>query len=158
MPLDRRTLLKALAATAAAIESAQPVAVALAAPPPTAGLAPAQFAALSAGLTGYPVEDKALSARMLAAFATPARRSGLKQLARVADAASPGNLDAAIRAAGLDAIANELVAAWYSGLVKTPQGEKVVTYTGAMMWTAMKYAKPMGVCGGPFGYWSGPPR
>lgn len=154
MPIDRRTLLKALAATAAAIETTQPLSVALAAP--TAAPA-AQFAALSAALTGYPVEDKALAARMLAAFTTPARRVGLRQLMRVAAASTPDKLDAAIRAAGLDDLANELVGAWYSGVVKTPQGEKVVTYTGAMMWTAMKYTKPMGVCGGPFGYWSGPP-
>jgi hypothetical protein len=156
MPIARRKFLKALAVTAGAIQAARPWSVAFAVSAPAVGTAASQFATLSAALTGYPI-DPQLAGRMSAAFATPARRAGLRQLARVAAASAPAQLDAAIRAAGLDGLVNDLVAAWYSGVVKTPHGEKVVTYTGAMMWTAMKYTKPMGVCGGPFGYWSGPP-
>jgi len=49
------------------------------------------------------------------------------------------------------------VAAWYSGVVTTPQGPKLVLYTQAYVWSAMTYSKPMGVCGGVTGYWANPP-
>ena len=61
-------------------------------------------------------------------------------------------LDAAIAAKKLDKIANDLVAAWYSGMVDG----KVVLYTDALVWSAMTYSKPMGICGGVTGYWAEP--
>jgi hypothetical protein len=151
MPIARRTILKALAC-AAAVSEAGPAASA------NAAVTPAEFAALSATLTGYPAADPALGARMMAAFATPARRSALGHLARIAAATPAAGLDAAIRANRLDGVANDLVAAWYSGIVASPHGDKLVTYADAKMWAAMNWAKPMGVCGGPFGYWANPPR
>ena len=156
MPIARRMLLKALAAAVASVEgfAAQPAVAAASNAPAT----PAEFAAVSAALTGYPAVDAALAKRMQTAFATPARRAALGQLARLAASTPAAELNAAIRDKGLDTIANELVAAWYSGVVSTPKGAKVVAYTDAMMWTAMSYTKPMGVCGGPFGYWAKPPQ
>ena len=154
MPIARRTLLKALASAAAVIEAGQAAAAASG----NAAITPAEFTALSATLTGFPAADAALGARMLAAFATPARRAALGNLARLASTTPAAGLDAAIRAQKLDSVANDLVAAWYSGVVASPHGDKLVMYTDARMWAAMSYTKPMGVCGGPFGYWANPPK
>ena len=67
-------------------------------------------------------------------------------------------LDPVLHAQGLEAIANELVFAWYSGVVKNGDSEQIVLYADALVWTAMTFSKPMGLCGGAFGYWSDPPQ
>lgn len=47
---------------------------------------------------------------------------------------------------------------WYSG-IRTRNGEQeVVTYTDALLWEALDYTKPQGVCGGDTGYWSEAPN
>lgn len=145
--VDRRTVLHALAALAAAPAIAQGTAA------PNA----AQFAALSAALTGYAAPDAQTAAAMQKAFATPARRTQLAALAKLVASTNPADLDAALRAATLDALANDLVAAWYSGIVTNGSAQQLVLYTNAYVWTAMTYSKPMGVCGGVTGYWAKPP-
>jgi hypothetical protein len=117
-----------------------------------------QFATLSAKLTGYPPGDPTVAATLLAALATPSRSASLKQLAALVSVTPDAQLDSALRAQGLDAIANELVAAWYSGVVKNGDSEQLVLYTDALVWSAMTFSKPMGLCGGAFGYWSSPPQ
>jgi len=120
-------------------------------------LSVAQFGALSAALTGYPVPDADTLGKMMRAFVTPARRAEVVALAQLVAATPPGQLDAALRERKLDKVADALVAAWFSGVVVTPQGQKLVLYTEAYVWSAMTYSKPMGVCGGVTGYWSSPP-
>lgn len=181
MDVDRRALLRALgalpalgarpvwaAAGAAAAGSAAALAGAATATTGktgTTGTTIAQFAALSATLTGYPAGDPAVAAKMLKAFATPARRAALRALATLVAATPAADLDAALKASKLDGIANDLVGAWYSGIVTNPggpdgapRGQVLVLYTNAYVWTAMTYSKPMGVCGGPTNYWSQPPQ
>jgi hypothetical protein len=154
MPLDRRTLLKILASSAVAghLLRAPMLASAAVSEADVHG-----FAALSLRLTGYPPDDLEFTSRMFAAFGTPAKKSALAQLSRLLADTPDAGIDAAVQASGLEPLANELVAAWYSGIVKTPQGDKLVAYTSAMMWKAMSFAKPMGVCGGAFGHWAEPP-
>jgi hypothetical protein len=153
--IARRDLLQALSgATALALAGrAAPV---LAQGASTIGVA--QFGALSAVLTGYPAADAATNARVLRAFATPARRAQLAALAKVVAATPAAGLDAAISAQKLDGIANELVGAWYSGVVTNGKARTLVLYTGALVWTAMTFSKPMGICGGATGYWANPPQ
>jgi hypothetical protein len=154
MPIDRRRLLQALSGLSAwTLATRTAPALAQGASPLTA----AQFAQLSAMLTGYPAADAATSAKMQRAFATPARRNALAALARVVAETAPGDLDAALRAQKLDAVANDLVAAWYSGVVTTGKNQQLVLYTEALVWRAMTYSKPMGICGGITGYWANPP-
>jgi hypothetical protein len=117
-----------------------------------------QFAKLSAALTGYPAGDPGVAARVLKAFATPARRASLAKLVALAAGTPAAELDAAIRTQGLDTIANELVSVWYSGIVRNGKAAQLVLYTDAYVWNAMTFSKPMGVCGGPTGYWSTPPQ
>jgi hypothetical protein len=150
MHATRRTTLRALCALAS---------TALAGPAPAAGpaLTAAAFGTLSSTLTGYPVADPDTLGRMMRAFVTPGRRAQVKELAQVVAATPAADLDAVLRARKLDGVANELVAAWYSGVVTTAKGDALVLYTDAYVWTAMTYSKPMGVCGGVTGYWSTAP-
>jgi hypothetical protein len=141
--IDRRTLIQSLAALGATALAPHALA--------QAGDASA-FAKLSAALTGYPQPDSATAAKLMRAFATPRRAASLRALAALAASTPAGELDAAIAARKLDQVANDLVAAWYSGMVDG----KVVLYAEAYVWTAMTYAKPMGICGGVTGYWADP--
>lgn len=150
----RRQLLRALAG-ASALGLAGGSLAATGAPALTA--AQRDFAALTSGLTGFPPPSPDVAAKMYRAFATPARRAQLAALARVVAATPPAGLDAALKTGGLEALANELTAAWFSGIVNGAKGQQVVLYVDAYVWTAMTFSKPMGQCGGALGYWSTPP-
>lgn len=155
MTVDRRALLKALSGVAAGALAAHAApALAQAAAAPSA----AQFGKLSAALTGYPEADAKTVAQMFRAFATPQRRAALAALAEVVAATPAAGLDAALAARKLDGVANDLVAAWYSGIVANGARQTLVLYADAYVWTAMTFSKPMGVCGGPTGYWANPPQ
>ena len=124
---------------------------------PSATSAAARFAATSAALTGYPATAADDAAKMLAAFATPERRAALSRLHALVTGTPAAGLDAALHAQGLATLANDLVAAWYSGVVTQGKQQKLVLYADAYMWSAMSFTKPMGVCGGVTGYWADPP-
>ena len=141
--IDRRALLQAFAALGAS---------ALAPGVHAQGVDASAFAKLSAALTGYPQADPATAAKVMRAFATPQRAASLRALMTLAASTPASDLDAAIAARKLDKVANDLVAACYSGMVDG----KVVLYTDALVWSAMKYSKPMGICGGLTGYWADP--
>jgi hypothetical protein len=153
MILDRRGVLQALSAFAASTLIPAP---ARAASGTTVSVA--QFARLSSALTGFPPGDPAVAAKLLAAFATPSRRADVARLARVTSEHTGEDLDAAIRANGLDPLAKDLVSAWYSGVVGGGESARLVLYAEALVWSAMTYSKPMGFCGGPPGYWASPPQ
>ena len=125
--------------------------------PPALRPSSADFGDVCAALTGYPAPSAEDAAKMLAAFGTPQRRAALTKLARVVNETKPVELDAALRANGLDGLAAELVAAWYSGVVTPGTTSRVVLYADAYMWSAMSFTKPMGRCGGMTNYWADPP-
>jgi Membrane bound FAD containing D-sorbitol dehydrogenase len=153
MAVDRRRMLQSILGAILAASGAR-------ARPATARDAPqsnASFGAVSAVLTGYPAPSDADAAKLLGAFGTPPRRDALTRLARVVSHVSSADLDVALRAQGLDGVANELVAAWFSGLVTQGATSKVVLYGDAYMWSAMSFTKPMGRCGGVTNYWAEPP-
>ena len=117
----------------------------------------AHFGDVCAALTGYPAPSDEDAAKMLAAFGTPQRRAALTRLARVVSSTKAAELDAALRAQGLDGLADDLVAAWYSGVVAQDATSRVVLYADAYMWSAMSFTKPMGRCGGMTNDWADPP-
>ncbi len=150
MPIDRRTLLKSLAAIAALLASGRASA--------QSSLSAAQFGALSTTLTGNTPSETADVARMFAAFATAERRAALTKLAHIVAQTPAPELDSALRSNGMEVLANDLVAAWYSGVVGAGKNAKLVLYADAYVWSAMTFSKPMGVCGGVTGYWAKPPE
>jgi hypothetical protein len=151
MDVDRRRVLQSIVgATLAALAGG----VSAATDPRSA----ASFRDACATLTGYPAPSVADAAKMLAAFDTSVQRAALTRLAHIVNETTPADLDATLRAQGLDVIAGELVAAWYSGVVMQGKTSKVVLYADASMWSAMSFTKPMGRCGGMTNYWADPPN
>ena len=106
-----------------------------------------QFKALSARLTDVAVADLDPDAaqELLDSFISNGDGHGLSQLAT----------DARVTTG---TVADDIVAAWYSGVYNTPTGPKVATFDEALVWTALDYTKPFASCGGATGYWSEPPQ
>ena len=104
-----------------------------------------QFRALSARLTGVAVAklDATAAGKLLAGFISMGRGADLARLAT-----NPGLTGGAL--------ANDIVAAWYSGSYDTRAGAAAIDLTKALLWNALDFTKPRGVCGGATGYWSEP--
>jgi hypothetical protein len=105
-----------------------------------------QFRALSARLTGAAESnlDATLAGKLLDGFVSMGRGPGLALL--VAD---PG--------VSTGTLADDIVAAWYSGSYATPAGPAVAGFTDALLWNTLDFTKPPGFCGGETGYWADPP-
>lgn len=125
--------------------------------------AAAAFAALTPGLAVAQADRMgrllALSAQLLEKPAAALDAQMGKALLAVIEtrglAASLDRLAAA--PAQTDPLAQAIVSCWYCGLF-TLNGEAVlVGYADALMWSAMSFTKPLGLCGGEFGYWAEAP-
>jgi Membrane bound FAD containing D-sorbitol dehydrogenase len=105
-----------------------------------------QFRALSARLTGAAVSDldASMAGKLLDGFVSMGRGPVLARLA-----ADPGS--------STGTVADDIVAAWYSGTYDTPAGQAVAGFTDALLWNALAFTKPPGFCGGETGYWADPP-
>jgi hypothetical protein len=53
-------------------------------------------------------------------------------------------------------LTNDIVAAWYSGSYATRAGLAAIDLTKALVWNALDFTKPRGVCGGATGHWAEP--
>ena len=140
----RREFLAGLAAAIAAVGAAGFPASLFAA----SSISVEQFTALSKTLTQAASLDGDVARTLLGAFIATGHEADLAAL--IAD---PSNA-----AAKNAALANAIVAAWYSGVCNTATGQAVATFDQALMWNAMTFTKPFGVCGGDTGYWSDPPK
>jgi hypothetical protein len=127
-------------ACAATVAVALPLAASARAP-----LTVSEFRALSAALTGMSPADLDVTAahKLLTGFLSIGRGDDLASLA--ADPGKAGTL------------ANEIVAAWYSGNFATGEGLEAFDVTDALVWEALDFTKPPGLCGGDTGHWSDPP-
>ncbi|SEK45753.1 Membrane bound FAD containing D-sorbitol dehydrogenase [Roseovarius nanhaiticus] len=100
------------------------------------------FLRLSQELTARDALSESIGADLLKAFAATDRAA---DLAALADGAED------------DDLANAVVASWYSGISPDPEDTQVASYTEALMWDAMDFTKPQGMCGGGMGYWNDAP-
>lgn len=137
MGLTRRELLLAGAATVCV--AAVPAGSAVAGEAVTT----AQFLALSRSLTGAAGLDGDVAAALLRGFLARGQGAALAALAAGGETAENR------------ALADEVVAAWYSGVA--PDGT-VATFDQALLWQALAFSKPFGSCGGATGYWAEPPQ
>jgi hypothetical protein len=105
-----------------------------------------EFRALSAGLTGVDAAnlDATAAGKLLDGFLSTGR--GAELAALVASRASSG------------ALADDVVASWYSGNYRTATGMATFGLTNALLWKALDFAKPPGRCGGATGYWADAPQ
>ena len=104
-----------------------------------------QFRALSAQLTGVAVMelDATAAGKLLAGFISMGRGGELARLA-------------AGRRGTRGTLANDIVAAWYSGRYMTRAGAAAIDLRNALVWNALHFTKPRGECGGVTGYWAEP--
>lgn len=100
------------------------------------------FLALSQKLTQQDDLSADSAADMLAAFSATGQAEDLAVLAEDEND---------------EALANAVVASWYTGVSPDQDDLQMVTYTDALIWQAMDYTKPMAYCGGEVGYWADPP-
>jgi hypothetical protein len=98
---------------------------------------------LSARLTGagLPALDATAAGKLLDGFISMGRGPDLVVLA-----AAPGT--------SVGTLADDIVAAWYSGLYTT----SALDLTKALLWDALDFTKPPGLCGGATGYWADAPH
>ncbi|HEX3457929.1 MAG TPA: sugar dehydrogenase complex small subunit [Candidatus Baltobacteraceae bacterium] len=122
-----------------------------------AAIAPKTFTAASLAYTGYTFDDPRVANAMLSALNASVGAGKLGKLAALAARTPPGQLDAALRAAGLERTAEVVVTALYTGTVEGPKGTIVVSYDQALVWQACGWTKPNAFCGGPTNYWANPP-
>lgn len=59
---------------------------------------------------------------------------------------------------GVRASAEAVAAAWWSGMVPTAKGDKVLTFLDALAWRAQPWAQPFTECLGATGAWAKPGR
>jgi D-sorbitol dehydrogenase-like protein len=105
-----------------------------------------QFRVLSARLTGagLPDLDPAAAGKLLDGFSSMGRGADLAALA--ASGTTSG------------ALADDIVAAWYSGSYETSAGLAAFNLIDALVWDVLDFTKPPGLCGGLTGYWADAPR
>jgi hypothetical protein len=104
-----------------------------------------QFLQLSERLTGASGLDPDVAKTLLGGFVATGHAAALADLAR-SDPVSAS------------ALADAIVAAWYSGLYETGKGPAVSDFNGALVWNALGFTKPFANCGGEIGYWAEPPE
>jgi D-sorbitol dehydrogenase-like protein len=85
--------------------------------------------------------------------------SRLVELGGFADDHGPSSLaefqrSALYRKPGARACAEAVAAAWWSGMVPTAHGEKVITFADALAWRAQPWAEPPTDCLGATGAWA----
>jgi hypothetical protein len=106
-----------------------------------------RFRALSARLTGAEMTDldATVASKLLDGFISLGRGPDLALLA--------GDPES-----GAGTLADEIVAAWYSGLYATSAGLAAFGLPSALLWKALDFTKPPGFCGGNTGYWADAPQ
>ena len=143
--ISRRQILLATVGAASLALGAGAPAPSLAAPPL---VTTEQFLALSKSLTAAADLAPGVAATLLQGFLATGHGATLAGLAAGGGEADPAAHD----------LANEIVAAWYSGLHDDGKGEAVAAFDGALLWHALAFTKPFASCGGETGYWADPPQ
>ncbi len=111
------------------------------------------FHDLTLALTGYAPRDPSMVDAFHDAFSH--ELTELQQLYDIL-VAEPDRDDwpKAIEDAGLSALAGQLMAAWYTGIVGEGEAARVITYIDAFVWYAVGYTKPPSTCDTDFGAWA----
>jgi hypothetical protein len=89
--------------------------------------------------------------------------SRLLELGGFANGSGPATLaefqrSALYRKPGVRASVEAVASAWWSGMVPTSNGDKVVTFLDALVWRAQPWAQPPTECLGATGAWAKPGR
>jgi hypothetical protein len=111
------------------------------------------FHDLTLALTGYAPRDPSMVDAFHDAFSQELTQ--LEQLYQLlVSAPARDDWPKAIEDAGLSALAEQLIAAWYTGIVGDGEAARVITYIDAFVWYAVGYTKPPSTCDTDFGAWA----
>lgn len=151
------------------LPSPQPAAPAeaAAATPQPGGLPLAAFLALSALLTGIDNLNPEIGQIYLQSLAASDQfdvsLAELYAQAGFTESSAPAGIEE-LEAGGLfeqeatRALADKIIEYWYSGVYDTADGgQAVATFADALVWRAVRYTKPLTLCGAP-GFWAVPPE
>jgi hypothetical protein len=152
LDMNRRELLAVAGAILAAVGT-RGAALAQAVPASVVPISTDAFHDLTLALTGYAPRDPSMVDAFHDAFANE-----LTQLQRLYDilVREPNRDDwpKAIADAGLAPLAEQLIAAWYTGIAGEGEAARVITYLDAFVWYAVGYTKPPSTCDTDFGAWA----
>jgi hypothetical protein len=153
LAVNRRELLAVAGAILAALGSPGVAAAATVASTPLIPISTSAFHDLTLALTGYAPRDPSLVEAFHDAFSPELRQ--LEQLYQLlVSEPDPDDWPKAIEEAGLSVLAEQLIAAWYTGIVGEGEAARVVTYIDAFVWYAVGYTKPPSTCDTDFGAWA----
>lgn len=127
---------------------------------PVDALDAGQFLALSRALLRPAEPDPALAEPFLQALRATERPYSLVQLAAdVGQSPDPDveTLIARLPHAEARKLADEVIAAWYTGVVSTAAGPVFVTWSGALAWRVIPGINAPSECGGGPGSWANAP-
>lgn len=152
LAVNRRELLAVAGAILAAM-GAPGSALARAAPSSVVPISSQAFHDLTLALTGYAPRDPSMVDAFHEAFANELTQ--LQQLYEILAAERDrDDWPKAIEDAGLTPLAEQLIAAWYTGIVGDGEAARVITYIDAFVWYAVGYTKPPSTCDTDFGAWA----
>ena len=149
---ERRRLLQGLAALA--VSALAPAGWAQNA---ATAMSPAAFRSLTVTLTDFAFSDPTLATTMLDALRDAVGDAALMKITSLAVVVAPEQLGAELRAAGLEAEAQQVLVALYTGTIRSTTGTRVLTYDQALAWQAVPWTKPNAQCGGETDYWASAP-
>ena len=118
---------------------------------------------LVTGVEKLPRDHAAVYLNALDAAGLNLPPSRLVEMGGFADGSGPKTLtefrqSALYRKPGARASVEAVAAAWWSGMVPTANGDKVVTFLDALAWRAQPWAEPFTECLGATGAWAKPGR
>jgi hypothetical protein len=150
--MNRRELLAVAGAILGALGT-RGAALAQSAPASVVPIATGAFHDLTLALTGYAPRDPSMVDAFHDAFANELTQ--LQQLYEILVAETDrADWPDAIAQAGLAPLAEQLIAAWYTGIVGEGEAARVITYIDAFVWYAVGYTKPPSTCDTDFGAWA----
>ena len=91
-------------------------------------MSPAAFRSLTVTLTDFAFSDPTLATTMLDALRDAVGDAALMKITSLAVVVAPEQLGAELRAAGLEAEAQQVLVALYTGTIRSTTGTRVVTY------------------------------
>jgi hypothetical protein len=154
--MNRRELLAVAGAVLAVLGTPARAAAQAAGAPALTPISTQAFHDLTLALTGYAPRDPSMVGAFHDAFSPELAQ--LEQLYRIL-VSEPERDDwpKAIGDAGLETLAEQLIAAWYTGIVGEGDAARVITYIDAFVWYAVGYTKPPSTCDTDFGAWAARP-
>lgn len=152
LDMNRRELLAVVGAILAAFGT-RGTALAQAPPASVVPISTQAFHDLTLALTGYAPRDPSMVEAFREAFA--GELTQLEQLYQLLEGESDRDeWPKAVADAGLAPLAEQLIAAWYTGIAGEGEAARVITYIDAFVWYAVGYTKPPSTCDTDFGAWA----